>query len=465
MSATRADDPTRQRCLDGYDRGGKRSTLSRSFRCAGRVTQWHSAVLVRAFSADGRESPNKSANTRKMPKAVLFHRFVVDVVAQADGTLDPAPRAVWRWEPAREEGDLPERLAALANATEAAVKTAASRFGPLRLGAPALVVREPWVRANVARNAIEMLDELETARRWYAMGMPGASPPQSRAYIAAGTALGKLPPAIQTSIDRLLAGLPSSRDSEPSVATLILVFVTAFTAAWLVPPPANSPEVLAGMTRLERLLRALSGLEPFPALSAAGGSGRIVVELLTSIPEFLSWVKPPDAVKAPADRLREIATETLEDWRSTADRVGALAESIALVSALDARRLSAADVRRLRSLAADTAGWLPPSNLAASGIAERLKPLLRGRLENELHLAGLWPVRQGVTTGAYWRALANLWQRLTHEGVPRLCAVEGCNQSIGTRPNRVYCELHRAERQTGRVRAARARARLVGSKS
>ena len=199
-----------------------------------------------------------------MPTAVVFHRFVVDVVGQPDGTIAPAPRAVWRREPARDEGDLPERVAALAEATDAQILAAASRFGPLRLRAASVVRRDAFVREGVTRDTLGMLGELDAAHAWCAAGMHGRPPAHARAYLAGGAALAGLPAPTRYAIDQLLSGQPWSSDAYGDAAGLIVPLAKTFFAAWLVTPPAGSPDVLDGMALTERLLRALAGLDRFP---------------------------------------------------------------------------------------------------------------------------------------------------------------------------------------------------------
>ncbi len=394
-----------------------------------------------------------------MPRAVVFHRFVVDVVAQPDGTIAPAQRAVWRREPARDEGELPEHVASLAEATDAQILASASRFGPLRLRAGELVGRDAFVREAVARDALELLTGVDAAREWYATGMHSPPPTHARAYVAGGAALASLPGPTQYAIEQLLSGQPWSPDRDADAAALIVPFAQSFFAAWLVTPPAGTPEVLAGMALCERLFRALAGLDPSPAFTNAGGAGRVVIELLTSFPDVLEMVQAatPRDRDVLAERIKWVATETLDDWRMTGARVGALLEIVALVSAVDSRPLSRGESRRLRFLAPRCLAWRPSRDLAAAEVADRLKPLVRARFENELDSAGVWPVKRGATAGAYWRAIAALWERLMDERIPRLCAAEGCNEPIGSRSNRFYCATHRAERQRQRVRESRVR--------
>lgn len=402
-----------------------------------------------------------------MPRAVVFHRFVVDVVAQPDGTVVPAPRAAWRREAARDEGNLPERVAALADATDAQILAAASRVGPLRLRAGALVARDAFVREAVVHDALGLLIELDAAREWYATGMRRVAPAHARIYVAAGAALASLPAPTRDAMEQLLSGQAWSTGSDGDDAALLVPFAMAFGAAWLVTPPAGSPEVVAGMTIAERLFRALAGLDSFPALSGAGGSGRVVIELLTSFPDFLRMVTQSRYAgsTAVAAGLNEVATETLGNWRAAGASLGVLLETVALVAAVNARPLTGAETRRLRSLAPLSVAWRPSEDVTAAEIGDRLKPLLRARFENELDTAGLWPVKRGVTAGAYWRAIASLWERLMDERLPKLCAAEGCSRIVGSRPNRLYCETHRAERHRQGVRESRAREALVPSES
>lgn len=399
-----------------------------------------------------------------MPRTVLFHRFVVDTVVGPEGTLVPATGAAWQWEDARDEVDLPDQIASLASAPDRVVARTASRLGPLRLGASSLAVRESFVRHNVARDSVSMLSELGSARDWYAAGMLSGEPPYARAYIAAGSALSTLSPATRAAILLSLNDRGSLPGVDIDLATSLAQLARGFVTAYLARPRPGSVPVLRGMDMLDQILRALAGFEPIPALDRAGGSGRVMLELLTSLPEFLTWVTEaaPDGKDMPGG-LRDMAIETTADWRSAGSYLAALRDAVGLISAVNRHALTADETQRLRKSAVVVTGWAPEPRLRAAEIAERLAPLARATLEHDLDKAGIWPVRQGVTTGAYWRALATLWESLTSERLPRLCATEGCDRPIGARRNRLYCDIHRAERQRERVRRARAPSTLVGS--
>jgi hypothetical protein len=402
-----------------------------------------------------------------MSRTVVFHRFAVDTVVESDGTLMPAFGADWRWEPARDEADLPDRLAALADASDHAVVAAASRFGPLRIGASVLALRDLWLSKNVARDSVAMLSELEAARDWYATVTLGVEPRHARAYIALGAALSKVPVEVDAALGRLLNGSDSATQAEPDAAALLVKLVLDFGAAYLVRPIARDPAVVRGIDSADRILRGLAGIEPIPALTRVGGAGRVLSELLTSLPEFLQWAgaiaSEPATERALPELLPKGTTETLADWRSAGAQIAMICAAVALVSAVRVRPLTANETRHLRNSAEVATGWTPEASLRAAEIADRLEPLLRVRLEHDLDSAGVWPVRQGVTTGAYWRALARLWERLADERVPRLCATEACNRPIGSRPNRLYCDIHRRERHREIVRRARVPRTLVGS--
>jgi hypothetical protein len=391
-----------------------------------------------------------------MPKTALFNRFVVDTVVRPGGRLMPAEGAGWRWEPARDERDLPDQLASLADAPDHVIARAVSRFGPLRLGASTMAVRESFVRSNVARDSVSMLSELAAAQDWYLAGMRSPEPRFGRAYVAAASALSTLPRETRAAISTVLdsGASPSLNvDLGASLVQLSLGFATGYAAR----PRPGSESVRSGFDMLDRILRGLAGIEPIPALRSAGGSGRIMIELLTSLPEFLTWISPTDPAKRKVpDALRDMAIETTADWRSAASYLVALRDVVGLARAAHTRGLSGDETQRLRESAEVATGWVVDRELRATEIAERLAPLTRATVEHELDKAGIWPVRQGVTTGAHWRALATLWEGLASERLPRLCATEGCNRLIGSRRNRLYCDVHRAQRQRERVRRARA---------
>lgn len=392
-----------------------------------------------------------------MPISVLFHRFVVDTVVGPGSTLVPANEAPWRWEPALDEADLVDRLASLAAAPDRAIARTASRFGPLRLRASTLAVRASFVRENVARDSVSMLSELDNAHDWYAAGMLSAEPRYARAYVAAGSALSTLAADTQEAVRRLLDDSESSREVRIDFAPSLVQLVVGFGTAYLAPPPPRSETVLRGMDTLDRIMRGLAGIEPIPALDRAGGSGRVLLELLVSLPEILTWIRQTGSRSGEiADGRPTAVIETTTEWRSVATYLTAVREAIELISAVSQRPLSADETQRLRKSANVVTGWAPESNLRAAEIADRLAPLIRATLERELDAAGIWPVRQGVTTGCYWRALATVWEGLTDQRMPRLCASEGCDRAIGARRNRLYCDIHRAERQRDRVRRARA---------
>jgi hypothetical protein len=276
-------------------------------------------------------------------------------------------------------------------------------------------------------------------------------------------ALGTLAPETLAAVSRLLD--EGAADTEIELASSLLDLAARFVTAYAARPGPAAEAVLRGLNVVDRLGYGLAGIEPITALERAGGSGRVALELLTALPEFLTWLPRTGAFgsKLPEPTLMP-AVETVHDWRSAAAHLREVSEAIALIAVLNRRSLTADEVHRIRQSASVVTRWTPESELRAAEVADRLKPLLRTTLEHELDTAVVWPVRQGVTTGSYWRALAALWERLTSERLPRLCATEGCDRPIGSRPNRLYCDIHRAERKREQVRRARAASTLVGSK-
>ena len=392
-----------------------------------------------------------------MPKNVLFHRFVVDTVVGPQGTLVPATGAAWKWERATDETDLVDRLASMTDAPDGAVAQLATRFGPLRLRAPALAVRDSFVRENVARDSVSMLSELASARHWYVSGMASREPAHARVYVAAGYAWSVLDPGTRAAAARLVNDDAALANVDIDLASSLRQLASGFLTAYLVRPRTGCEPIVRGLDTLDRLLRGLAGMEAIPALERAGGSGRVLSELVTSLPDFVTWIGEagPNAADVAQQAFRELAIEAPSEWRAAATYVKATRDTIDLIAAVNGRLLTADETALLRSTGAVVTGWAPDSDLRAAEIGDRLAPLVRTSLEHQLDEAGIWPVRHGVTAGAYWRALAMLWQRLTDERLPRLCATDGCDQTIGPHGNRQYCDIHRAERQRVRVQLRR----------
>lgn len=397
-------------------------------------------------------------------KRVLFWRVVAEMEALPDGTLARRPGVAWRWEPATGEGDLPWRLASLADASPEAMAAFASVHGSLARRTSVLhQAPEPHARADLHQLFAVLADQVGEALAELRSGAP-LSPAAAR-MLQFADIMAVVPADVWRAVDLVLAG------DEESVATLEQDGPTFHVGAALT-LMGETMYALAGkqggsvidratamrsLEVLERSLSLMAGLDEAPlALQSAGGMVPAIREVLSSYPDLFARPElAPEGSRAGAALMQEIATETIDEWRAAAAEVGVLETAVQLLHRTERGGLSTEDKTRLLEALHAAGAFDGSPRLSAAEVADRARPVLRARLEGRLLEGGAWPVRAGATVGTYWRAIAGLWQSLTGELPPRRCAEPVCPSLIPPHGNRRYCDAHRAARKREAVRRRR----------
>jgi hypothetical protein len=399
----------------------------------------------------------------------LIHRVVFDVEVDADGRLRRRAGAAVRPEPARGEGVVHRRLAALADAPDQRIAEFASVHGLLRQR-PSPILPPPGARSAAATLAAgqEAVDDSARVGAWIDAGCAGRAPEGTLDTLGAVVVYALLPDAFLDGFEALMDG---SVQSPPLSA---VDFYSASLRAADIAGPVASPFLddldlvrRIGPARLRRALgvnqwasRVIGGLDEVPELVAAvGGPDALFRTLAGALPEAYlvpALLDGPDG--AATALLRSMSDETAADWREAAGHVAGITRSVGLVRrALGGPGASAAEKRVLAALHADLAGYRSPLPLSAAELAERVQPLLAASIAAELEELAAWPTRRGRPEGLYARALVAAYAELTGASPPVSCSTAGCAGSFPPTRNRRYCDSCRSERAAATVRGIRAR--------
>ena len=336
--------------------------------------------------------------------------------------------------PARGEGALYRRLAALADAGDDALVAAASRYGPLGPTGPIRVQDRPaylWAADRSLRTSVR---NVRLLRAWLAHGgttpLPGRIAPVAHALAAIaeadtdGTfarlaeliAEGDAPTQLERStfdrkVDRLehrlYAGIgrraaAMNRDTAHGEDT-VMVHVQ----------PTARPRLASGARHWLALMGKASEFGGLAELIPPGTLGRVATEVRPYLSEG-------DLPLYPVERLTE--------WRKAC--------------------------RELVGWADELAG------LASAGPNGR--EALRATLVYRLQSVDAWPYPTDAILGTFPRALWSVWQPLTGARPRRACAWPDCTALLpeDAHGSRRLCDDHR--READRIRAARNRQRRAG---
>jgi hypothetical protein len=401
-------------------------------------------------------------------------RVVTDLAIDATGVLRPRPGAVWRVEPARGEAGLHRRLAALADAPATQIVAFASAHGLLRRPvASPLDLPEPASRALTTAICQKDADNSARLREWLESGGSGEPPTGTDETLLATALYASLPDWFLDAFDLLIA------DADPrSVTGSARDFLSSFLPMAAAAGPATSlllaePTIPSEIGR-DRLLRALrlnewavrmlAGLdEPLPAVAALGGPDGLLRTIVDTLPETVAVPDLLDGPDGPATHFVQTLThETIEDWHQAGQLLRDQVRDVRLLHhALGDRGITPSQKAELLNLYSDTAGFRPQVQLSAADIAERARPLLAARIEQELLAAHSWPFRRDIAAGLYVRALIALWVDLNQTRPLLACATPACSATIPPTRNRRYCDACQTARRRERVRRTRARATAI----
>jgi hypothetical protein len=363
----------------------------------------------------------KPANA-KLYRLALTYRIETGGLLAAE-TL-PAERV-----PAIREGALFRRLARLADADDAALVTAASRYGPLGPTGPIRVPDQAaylWAADTAVRGNVRNLGLL---RKWLAHGgttpIPGRVAPVAHAV-----------------------AIIAEADTDWTLGRLAQFITGADT------PTELERATFAG--RIDRLEQKFyAGLSRRAALITrdhARGDSAVTVHV------------------QPAARAR-LATAAAH-WRTVLDKAAEFGGISELVPPGTLGRLAtefrpylgegdlplypAESVADWRKACRELAGWTGELARPTAPTKEG-RATLRALLVLRLRAVDAWPFPTDELLGTFGRALWSLWEPVTGERPPRPCSEVGCANLLpaGARSDRHLCDEHRREHD--RERAARNR--------
>jgi len=334
----------------------------------------------------------------------------------------------------RGEGALYRRLANLADADDAALAEAASRYGPLGPTGPVRVASQPaylWAVDGTVRGNVR---NLRLLRAWTAHG--GTTPIPGRVAPVA----------------HALAIIAES-DTDWTMGRLV-----EFIAEGATPTEVERATFGRRIDRLEH--RMYAGITRRAALinrDASRGENHVTVNVQPT-------ARP---------RLATAATH----WRVVLDKASEFGGLAALIPPGTLGRLAtelrpylsegdlplypAESVTEWRAACRELAGWVQDlSRPEASGPDRR--SALRAMLLYRLQSIDAWPIPTDEVLGTFPRALWSLWQPVTGKRPERRCAWPNCTRLLPSdaHGNRRHCDEHR--READRRRAALNRSTRAG---
>jgi hypothetical protein len=199
----------------------------------------------------------------------------------------------------------------------------------------------------------------------------------------------------------------------------------------------------------------IGGVQEVPgSLAEIGGTDGYLRQLIAALPGLF-----PDEANPGAPSSIAVAAESVGEWRSAAVEFQARVRRLDLLhGALGPDGLSQAAKRDLLAAYVDLVGFCRTADLLASEVAERLRPLMLVRLQEDLAHLDSWPIRRGGLLGLYARALVAEWVELAEASPPIACTTPGCANSMPPTRNRLYCDSCKTARKAAGVREIRARA-------
>lgn len=336
--------------------------------------------------------------------------------------------------PVRSEGALYRRLAKLADADDASLVVAASRYGPLGPTQPVRVANQPaylWAVDGTVRGNVRNLKLLRT---WLRHGgttpIPGRVAPVAHVLAVLAEAdtdwtMGRLVEFISdgaspTGLERATFGRRIDRLEHRTYAGMsrraALINRHAARGDSTVTvhvQPAARPRLAAAATHWRAVLDKASEFGGLAELIPPGTLGRLATE-------FRPYLSEGDLPLYPA--------ESVTEWRKACRELAGWVEELARPDASDPDRRSA------------------------------LRAILLYRLQS----VDAWPFPTDELLGTFPRALWSLWQPVTGQRPERRCGWPDCTRLLpaNAHGNRRHCDEHRLERD--RLRAARNRRKLAG---
>jgi hypothetical protein len=382
----------------------------------------HGQPLERIDERIGERQNSLMADNPGLQRLALSYDLVDDgrLVAR-----DPPARLV----SATGEGALYRRIAALANATDAAIAAAAARYGPLGPVRPLAIPDRAlfvWAMGEQVRKYMQGIGRL---RLWIASGGQTPIP-------------GRLAPSAH-----LLAALA---ETDQVLSQRLLDLFTE-----------NGPPLASDEER-ERLTRAFDEQEQL-MLAAIGRRERLLSEQVKKGDAHVRVSPRPGTGRylGLAARYLRVLVAKAEEVGTTAtlippDSIGRFATS--LQPYIEENIVPTETVTAWRQAATELQTWsaiLRATRMAKPAEISQPKALLTLRLQQ----IDAWPYPTGEQLGTFGRALWTVWPRLVQQSPQRRCTWPDCATMlpVGAHGNRDYCDLHR--RETARLRSARRRQR------
>jgi hypothetical protein len=390
-------------------------------------------------------------------------RLVTNYVATPDGSLVKAVGASWRAEHALGEADLHRRLAAI-SPSSGAVATAASKYGPLRLGADIahIIPDATWNEVGLGLGQASLAEWI-AAEDWVDRGCAGPTPPILVQHRQLVLAIAAWPPALRRgiglSLDRADAAEieQAAREADQELGTLDAVsFMTSIANSFggsadiTSPWPVDREGLEWAVHYAVRVQSMLGGLEPMPAEVERGLVVRVAItagaDLLQPIEEGLS---EDNILGRLVKHLRE---ETTDGWLLVSREMAAWVAAIQLRKQADRGRLRAGitDLRSLVDLLLDGVAFGTEDAHTTGELESLLRPRFQAKLEARLQAAGAWPYPADRVIGTYARALWSVWFEFTDDRPPQRCATPACDGSFPAHGSRRYCDTCRLLRDRSR---------------
>ena len=331
--------------------------------------------------------------------------------------------------PAAGEGALYRRIAALADAPDAAIAAAASRYGPLGPVRPLAIPDRAlfiWAMGEQFRKHMQDLGRL---RSWLATG--GQTPIAGRVAPMA----------------HLIAAIA---ETDPLLSQRLLELLSQ-TGVPVVPEHERERLGIAFDEQEQLILHAIGKRERLLTKHAKKGDAHVRVIPAPGTGRYLGL----------AARYLRVLIRRAEEAGTTAallppESLGRFATS--LQPYIEDNIVPTETVGAWRQAASELRTWvtiLRATRTASPAEMSQPEALLTLRLQQ----VDAWPFPSGEHLGTFGRALWTVWTRLVAEAPQRRCTWPDCVTvlPIGAHGNRDYCDAHR--REAARLRSARTRQR------